>query len=289
MNLNIKQSFIFLGIGSLVGLSIYLFFLPYAYLVKFKSEHSPLSIYSFVHQNVIETEELQDKLHMTQVIETENEQDINLFWEIKYDGEISEIKIKIIFTENQWIEKLKILVLNADLFDSTLTRIKGIYKELNEDIESFDWATPKNGQLNGSDCLCVDLKSTFKEKPRMMNEHVDHLAYYAQNVNNRSPRLYISSINFLEQSFSYSFCFPVSHPLKQKELPEDYFYKKQPSIGANSVDFYGNFASTYRYWAHLYDSLKLDDKEIKYPIVEEFLDSPFSGKDDKEWHSKLYF
>ena len=230
MNLNIKQSFIFLGLGALVGLSIYLFFLPYAYLVKFKSEHSPLSIYSFVQQNVIETEEWQDKLHMTQVIETENEQDINLFWEIEYDGEISEIKIKIIFTENQWIEKLKILVLNADLFDSTLTRIKDIYKELNEDIESFDWATPKNGQLNGSDCLCVDLKSTFKEKPRMMNEHVDHLAYYAQNVQQSISTLIYQLNQLLRTILFIFFLFPSKSSIKTKGIARRLLLQKNNQV-----------------------------------------------------------
>ena len=289
MQLKMKRLFMFLGIGAFIGLSIYLFVIPYAYVVKFKSELSPLSIYSFVYQNVTDKEEWQDQLHMTQVLKTPDKQDVKLFWEIEYDGEISEITIKIIFTKNQWQEKLKILVLNASLFDATLTRIKEIYREMNDDIESFGWTTPKNDQLNGSDCLCVDLESTWREKPRLMNEHVDRLAYYAQNVTNRSPRLYIRSINFLDQFFAYSFCFPVDHRLNQNEIPDGYFYKKQPNIGVNSIDFYGNFAATQRFWANLYDSLKLNHKEIKYPVVEEFLDSPFSGKDDKEWHSKLYF
>lgn len=289
MQPKIKQFFMFLAIGAFIGLSMYLFVVPFAYLVKFKSELPPLSIYSFVDQNVTDKEEWQDKLHMTQVLETPDKQDVKLFWEIEYDGEISAVTIKIIFTENQWREKLKILVLNAPLLDSALTRIKEIYKEMKEDMESFGWTIPKNDQLNGSDCLCVDLESTFREKPRLMNEHVDRLAYYAQNVANRSPRLYIRSINFLDQFFAYSFCFPVDHRVHQKEIPDGYFYKKQPNIGTNSIDFYGNFAATQRFWANLYDSLKLNQKEIKYPVVEEFLDSPFSGKDDKEWHSKLYF
>ena len=284
-----KKIIFLLGSVVLLGLFIYLFYFPYAYQLKFKSELSPYSIYSFIHENTNDIKEETDMFRMTQILKNEKNQDVKLKWEIEYNGEISQIRIKVNFTKEQWKEKLKLLTFGSTLLDITIERIKEMYTRMSADLNSYRWTMPKSDQLSSSDCLCVFLESKIRDKPRLMNQHVDQLAYYAQNIIPQAPRLYIKSINFLEQSFSYEFCFPLADGEKRNTLPTEYYIKNQPSIGENSSRFYGNFAATPRFWANLYDSLKIEQKEIKYPIAEVFLDSPFSGKEDKEWQSILYF
>lgn len=284
-----KKIIFLLGSVVLLGLFIYLFYFPYAYQLKFKSELSPYSIYSFIHENTNDIKEETDMFRMTQILKNEKNQDVKLKWEIEYNGEISQIRIKVNFTKEQWKEKLKLLTFGSALSDITIERIKEMNTRMSADLNSYRWTMPKSDQLSSSDCLCVFLESKIRDKPRLMNQHVDQLAYYAQNIVPQAPRLYIKSINFLEQSFSYEFCFPLTDGEKRNTLPTEYYIKTQPSIGRNSSRFYGNFAATPRFWANLYDSLKIEQKEIKYPIAEVFLDSPFSGKEDKEWQSILYF
>ena len=267
----------------------YLFFAPYAYVVRFTSSHSPYSIYSFVYENTSKSTETTNGLKLRQTLEFENKQDVYLHWDIHYDGNISDVTIKVNFTESTIIEKLRILTFRSTLLHPILKRIKGIHGKMLEDRKSFQWTKPKTDQLFECECLCVGLASKIRKKPQLMNQHVDALAHYAQNNTNNSPRLYINDIDFAEQSFSYEFCFPISENGVIHPIPDDYYIKKQAEVSLNSIDFYGNFAATPRFWAKLYDSLKTEEKTIKFPIIEVFLDSPFSGKSDKDWHSKIYF
>ncbi|MGB2223124.1 MAG: hypothetical protein ACPH3F_01785 [Flavobacteriaceae bacterium] len=289
MKSKIKRLFIFLGIAVLTCFSFYMFYLPHAYLIKFKSELTPFSIYGFIHQSMIDEKEEAGTLFITQLLKNENEEYANLLWEIDYDGEISYVRIKVIFTNEQWKEKLKILTFRSNLFDAAFEKIKLMHKEMNDNLKSFRWSSPKHEQISESDCLCVNLESAINEKPRLMNQHVDRLAFFAKNVENKFPRLYINSINFADQRFSYEFCFPINDKEELGTISEEYYVKHQPNIGTKAIDFYGNFAETPQFWAKLYDSLKHENKQIKYPIVEEFIDSPFSGKNDTEWLSKIYF
>jgi effector-binding domain-containing protein len=289
MKSKIKRLFIFLGIAVLICFSFYMFYLPHAYLIKFKSELSPFSIYGFINESAIDKKEEGGILFITQLLKNESEEYANLFWEIDYDGDISNVRIKVIFTKEQWKEKIKILTFRSSLLDATFEKIKLIYKEMNDNLNSFRWSSPKDEQISESDCLCVNLESAINEKPRLMNQHVDRLAYYAKTIKNKSPRLYINAINFAEQRFSYEFCFPIDDKDKLGSISEEYYVKHQPNIETKAINFYGNFARTPQFWAKLYDSLRHENKQIRYPIVEEFIDSPFSGKNDTEWLSKIYF
>jgi len=52
---------------------------------------------------------------------------------------------------------------------------------------------------------------------------------------------------------------------------------------------FGNYSQTFRGWFKVLERTAFLNKEIQYPIVEEFKDSPFSGTPDTEWESILYF
>jgi hypothetical protein len=39
----------------------------------------------------------------------------------------------------------------------------------------------------------------------------------------------------------------------------------------------------------MFREFDLNEKNLKYPLVEVFYDSPFSGGDDKKWKSQTYF
>ena len=216
-------------------------------------------------------------------------EDTQLHWRVESGNKGSDVQIKIVFNESNLKEKIRILTFRSSLLEKILKRIKKMYKSMSDDFKSFSWTTPLNDKLPEIDCLCIQLDSKIREKPKFMNQNVDLLAYHAQNQSKLPPKLYINDIDFINQMFSYEFCFPIGKSGVFKPIPEEFYIKKQIVSTSHSIDFYGNFAATQRFWAKLYDSLRLENDKIGYPVVEEFLDSPFSGKDDKEWKSKLYF
>ena len=271
-----------------IGLAIliYLFFMPYAYIVNFKTSQSPIYVYSFVHENTLDIYEKEKVIYFTQILKNE---DAQLHWRVKSSNKGSDVRIKIVFNKSNLKEKIRILTFRSSSLKKIVKRIKKIYKSMSDDFKSFSWTTPLNDKLPEIDCLCIQLDSKIREKPKFMNQNVDLLAYHAQNQSKLPPKLYINDIDFINQMFSYEFCFPIGKSGVFKPIPEEFYVKKQIVSTSHSIDFYGNFAATQRFWAKLYDSLRLENDKIGYPVVEEFLDSPFSGKDDKEWKSKLYF
>lgn len=271
-----------------VGLAIfiYLFFMPYAYVVNFKTSQSPISVYSFVHENSLDICENEKGIYFTQILKNE---DTQLHWRVESGNKGSDVQIKIVFNESNLKEKIRILTFRSSLLEKILKRIKKMYKSMSDDFKSFSWTTPLKNKLSEINCLCIQLDSKIREKPKLMNQNVDLLAYHSQNKLKLPPKLYINDIDFINQKFSYEFCFPIGKSGVYKPLPEEFYIKKQIVSTSHSIDFYGNFAATQRFWAKLYDSLRLENDKISYPVVEEFLDSPFSGIDDKEWKSKLYF
>lgn len=289
----ITKSIKYIGIGifflASVALIVYIFLIPYAYVIKLKTEHAPYAVYGFIQENATDIEDNNGVLYVTEVLENEHGSGVKLLWEISSTGNGSAIKIKVRFTENRQKEKLKILTLSSRRLKNIIERVKQIQRKMHEEVNMQRWVMNEDDRLPPAKCLCVALDSKITKKPMLMNEHVDNLAFYVQNVKNNPPRLYINSIDFLNQSFQYEFCYPLLNNNLNAPFPDPYYIKNQPEIGTNSLDFYGNFAATFRAWAKLHDSLQLEEKQIDYPIAELFLDSPFSVKKETEWHSKIFF
>ena len=284
--LRIKSIIFIISFSIGLAIFIYLFFIPYAYIINFKTSQSPLSVYSFVHENTLDIYEKEKGIDFTQILKNE---DTQLHWKVESNDKGSNVRIKIVFKKSNLKEKIRILTFRSSLLEKIVKRIKKIYKSMSDDFKSFSWTTPLNDKLPEIDCLCIQIDSKIREKPKLMNQNVDLLAYHAQNQSKLPPKLFINDIDFINQKFSYEFCFPIGKGGVYKPIPEEFYIKKQIVSTSHSIDFYGNFAATQRFWAKLYDSLKLENGKINYPVVEEFLDSPFSGKNDKEWKSKLYF
>ncbi len=275
---------------ALAGLFIYLFFIPYAYVIRLKSDYAPFAVYSFISDHSTQIEEKDGILLVSHVLQNVNDEiPVNLLWKIKSDGDYSNIKINVSFSKNQYLEKLKVLLFRSSLLKNTIERIKAIQKNMQKELSFQHWSFVENDYLPASTCLCTSLSSKMRDKPKLMNAHVDELAFYSQNIANKPPRLYINEIDFLNQSFVYEFCFPLNESGVRQPLPEAYYVKKQPRLGSSSVNYYGNYAATPRAWSNIYDSLRLENKQINFPIAEVFIDSPFSGKEDKDWLCKIYF
>ena len=166
-----------------VGLAIfiYLFFMPYAYVVNFKTSQSPISVYSFVHENTLDIYENEKGIYFTQILKNE---DTQLHWRVESGNKGSDVQIKIVFNESNLKEKIRILTFKSSLLEKILKRIKKIYKSMSDDFKSYSWTTPLNDKLPEIDCLCIQLDSKIREKPKLMNQNVDLLAYHAQNQSN---------------------------------------------------------------------------------------------------------
>ena len=91
--------------------------------------------------------------------------------------------------------------------DAAFEKIKLMHKEMNDNLKSFRWSSPKHEQISESDCLCVNLESAINEKPRLMNQHVDRLAFCKMSKTNF--HVYILTPSTLQIKVFLRFCFPI--------------------------------------------------------------------------------
>ena len=75
------KSIIFITCFSIgLAIFIYLFFVPYTYIVNFKTSQSPISVYSFVHENTLDIYEKEKVIYFTQILKNE---DTQLHWRVE--------------------------------------------------------------------------------------------------------------------------------------------------------------------------------------------------------------
>lgn len=69
---------------------------------------------------------------------------------------------------------------------------------------------------------------------------------------------------------------------------ETLFVKEQPAIKGYAQAFFGNFSQSHPRWFKTIQKLEILEKQIQFPAVEVFYDSPFSFSPENEWKSILY-
>jgi len=266
---------------------IFVWFLKFNYKIRFKTHHAPLSVYFFL-DNTNSKMKYTDGIVSLETDPLESSK-ISFQWEITPTENGSYVETSLILLQNSFYEKIKILSKKSELFDESLLYIESFRDNLVKDYQSFRWNKPVIDSLDSALCLCINISSKISEKANQMNKNIDALAEQLFNQNKNPPRLYIHELDIYNQTLNFDFCFPISNTTKPLKVESPYFIKTFEKIEGNSIRFFGNYGGTYRGWFSMLANIENLNKNLSYPFVEVFFDSPFSGSSDKEWMSKTYY
>lgn len=268
----------------------YLLIWPYAYKLTFNIDQPSLSVFAFLSENLEDVNITKEEVNFRQKFSNADFPNIVFHWKIiRLKNNRSKVEIKLNFTEHRFQERSKILFRKSTSVDLLLNHVKEIYKLLDQKSKKYSWDSPKDGTLAQSICICVNIDSKISDKANKMNEYVDELAFYARDIIKSYPRNYIQKIDLKKQTINFDFCFPLKEKMEPKGLPEHLFIESKPKINGKSIDFYGNYSLTHEGWFNLIDLFSKKYSIAETSIIEIFYDSPFSLKDEKKWHSRLFF
>ena len=145
--------------------------------------------------------------------------------------------------------------------------------------------------IKSSSCLCSRFEGQIDQKASIMNSNIDQLSLFLQNEKKTSPLLIVHNLVLETNQIEFSLCFRVFPEFILSETGPNIYVKDFDFTSLNRVsEFFGNYSlSHYNMFRILdfFDKNIIQENDILF--VEEFLDNPFNGGDDKSWKSKVYF
>lgn len=195
------------------------------------------------------------------------------------------------YEDNILINRLKNwFSLNSDA-DKLLAFAKEIRKNLISEISKFEFGEIYPSQIESSSCLCSRFEGQIDQKAAIMNSNIDQLSLVLKNEKKTSPLIIVHDLVFDTNQIDFSLCFRVSSAFIPSDSNPNIYFKDFDFTSLNRVsEFFGNYSlSHYNMFRilNLFDKNIIQENDILF--VEEFLDNPFNGGDDKLWKSKVYF
>lgn len=282
-----------IGVGLLIFIMtlpfVYIFFWPYDFKISLDTSQSPLSFFSLFSDNVDNIIFTNDQITFDQRFCSTRLSGILLNWKITgMKNQKAKVEVTVEFLENRIQERFNILFQKSESIDLIVELVKKTQKFFLDESIKYRWGKAKSGKLVQSTCICVNIESSISDKANQMNQYVDELAYYVEDIVRSYPRNYIKHIDFKEQRIKFDFCFPLKNKNLKNPIPDYFFVSTKSEIKGKYINFYGNYSLTHLGWFYLIDRFANMGEEENILITEVFYDSPFSLEDDKNWNSKLF-
>lgn len=285
---NFKTGAIFVLLTCIVG---YFTLLPFDYKITFKSTNAPWLFYHIIQLNQQEVTLIKQGENEL-AFESKPKEDSNyrLVWNMQsLENEETSVEVEVHFTQNRISEKMKILLGQSHAVNQTLDELKKLTDGLVTESSQYRWDTLQEDQIGSASCLCKSIESKISEKANQMNKNIDGIARYLPIGKKDPPRLYINDMDLEEQTIQFDFCFPLPKKYELPELKDEtLFVTEQPAIKGYAQAFFGNFSQSHRGWFKAIQKLEIVEKQIQFPAVEVFYDSPFSFSPENKWKSILY-
>lgn len=272
---------------SLVLAILILFFLPYTNKISFKIDIDPISVlYLMGKENYLK--ELDDK----EVVFSEYSLD-SQGKSFEYSTRVKDIgngQSYLSFTLDYGNDRLQRRInnwlgINRDFTDFKF-KIRETRSSISTELSKFDLGPIELDSIESSKCICKRFVSNIDQKASLMNLNIDRLASNLGSGPKIPPILVIDSLNFVADRLDFSLCFPF----KGEITKDTEFITRELDLDKlnYSAEFTGNYSLSHYNWARLYYKL-FESGKLKYPLIETYLDNPFSLSNDRNWRSIVLF
>jgi hypothetical protein len=272
---------------SLVLAILILFFLPYTNKISFKIDIDPISVlYLMGKENYLKDLDNKEVIFSEYLVDSQGNnfeystkvEDIgngrsNLRFTLDYGN--SRFKRRI----NNW------LGINSDYIDFK-SKIVETRSSISKELSKFDLGSIELDSIESSKCICKRFVSRIDQKASLMNLNIDLLASNLRSRPKIAPIVVIDNLDFVTDRLDFSLCFPL---MEQIDSVEGFIIRELDLENLiYSAEFVGNYSLSHYNWLRLYYNL-FESGKLKYPLIETYLDNPFSLSNDRNWISKVFF
>ncbi len=294
-----KKSVRVLGILLLLSFIWYLFIKPDDYIITFKAETSPGTVYYLVKDwNLIKGNENTSINTISNIPYKKIKQEI-------IDGDTKFI-FRWQFTANKKSNtniKVGISQINGSFIDRLLIpfkeilparfgkeKLRNFQKKLIGHLQDFKVSVDGESVFGGGFYAYVTIKSSLKNKAEKMifknSEITTFLA--AQKIKIAgNPILEVTDWNQEEDIITFNFCFPID---KNNGFPDhsEIKFKELPAKKALKATFNGNYRISDRAWFALDIYRKQNNISVEKQLIEVFYNNPNHGGDELKWKAEIF-
>jgi effector-binding domain-containing protein len=292
----------YVSVFILVGLTVwYLFIKPNDYVITFKSNTSPGTLFKGVEDWNLANQK-SDSFNFTVINKkhfefyTEHIEIDSLLLQVKWNfkginDSVSMVKVGLLEREHSLYNRITAPFFNTKFKEKSIQLIQDFKNGLD-----FQLKNKFKVKIVGIDTLpelqyaYIKIDSVpLKLKAKKMLENNTNLLTFLTKHNlkeGKFPFLLVEAWNLEEDIISFRYCFPI---LKKDSLPlnEIIKYDKIKPKPALKAIYNGNYRTSDRSWFGLYQYAKKHQIKIAEPI-EFFYNNPFNGGDELKWVSETY-
>ena len=295
----IKFLIIFILLGSLTW---YLLFKPNDYIVRFKTETSPGTLFSGVEEwNLLNQEldsfsyKITNKKAFTLINETLNTDGISLDidWNFKsINDSVTHVIVGITEKGKSIYNRLTIPFLDTQFEKIAINTVKDFKKEIESQLEKeFKVKYIGIDTIPEIAYAYVELKNIeMRKKAEQMMKYNATLLQFINSHNlkgGKHPFLLVNKWDLNKNMIDFRFCFPI----KQNDsmpIHKDFKFDVLKPRKALKAIYNGNYITSDRGWFALHEYAKRHNIPIENKPLEIFYNNPHYGGDELQWKAEVF-
>lgn len=295
----VKYFIVFALLGALVW---YLFIKPHDYVVRFKVQTSPGTVYTSVEEwNFINQEldsshyKINDKKAYISINQTLNlkERDLDLDWSFNsLNDTTTHVIVGVTEKNNSIYNRITTPFSNTKFKQTAINTIKGFKAGIEKQLEEkFKVTYIGIDSLPETAYAYVAFKNIeMRKKAEQMMKYNAKLLQFINlhNLKNGNyPFLIVDKWNLDKSIIDFRFCFPIK---KRDSLPihKDIKFDILKPRKALKAIYNGNYMTSDRAWFALHEYAKRHNISIDNKPLEIFYDNPFYGGDELKWKAAIF-
>lgn len=288
---------IFLG-----SLTWYLFIKPNDYIVQFKLQTSPGTLYSSVkewnftsNKKGLLTYKINEQIPYTSIrqnlkIDSLN---LNLIWEFKsINDSVTKVVVGITEKENSFYNRISVPFFNTKFKKSTTNAIKGFKEGIQSQLQyKFKVTFVGVDTIPEIPYAYVELKNIKmrNKAQQMMQNNATLLLFINQHKlkGGIHPFLLVNKWDLKKETVDFRFCFPIKIKDSMPTHKDFKFDILKPRKALKAI-YNGNYITSDRAWFTLHEYAKRHNITIDNKPLEIFYNNPFNGGNELEWKAEVF-
>ncbi|ELR71500.1 hypothetical protein C900_02563 [Fulvivirga imtechensis AK7] len=279
----------------ILALGLYIFIIPYQFVIKFKAKTTP--------GDIIQTIRLWDRKYMNYTvvkIDSVNKlyqrikldkSDYFFTWRFELDSDsITHVRVEVSEPSNSIKNKLLVPFTKTKMEEDSEILVKEFYDVLNSHLEITKVTIEGENENINSFCACRNLKTAQIDKAQGMMKDYDVLTSFVSEFDltlDGPPIVRVEKWNHEKGTLEFDFCFPI---VQTDSLPKvkEIDYKLIKKTKALKAIYYGNYITSDRAWYALVNFANRNNYKVDGLPIEYFHSNPTLGANQQDWKAEVY-
>lgn len=279
-----------------LGLIWYLFFKPYDYTIRFKTNTFPGAINQTLKlwdQTLTTVEKIEQNESLYNLTQTINFGDSlhSYEWQIKpITDSTSKVQVNIKDLDHSFMNKIKVPFSDTDFEKRSRKTVLDFMENLKDHTNKFKISIEGEAEIPSKYVAYIPIKTTQFQKAGGMMKNITYLEQTLlknQIQLDGPPMIEVINWNKKNDSLEYNFSYPI---IRSERLPmnTDIKYKRIYAKKAIKAEYNGNYITSDRAWYRLIDYAKSNNIEVEKKPIEVFFNNPNIGGDELNWKAEIY-